>query len=387
MALQLATSLIDKNPKKPMKALWEALSQKKPDWDDILPNDIEAYTYPAEVAMAIVSHPSCGLEHRYTPDEGGYWDFFQPQLQCGVFYGFTPLILAATANRFDVLQALVEAGADLSAADKSHTTTLQMAAAHGNVAAIQFLLIKGAKVTHIERTSSPLHRAVMNGHVQALTILIEAGGSLDWKDSMGHTPLHCASLSGHVSAVELLLLKGANASEADTTSGMNPLHWAAARGHAEVSKVLARAGDVNATKADGSTALHLAAERGHVEVIQVLVAEGADLEIKDELGQTPIFLACWINSEAVDFLISAGANVNCKCTTKGKTPLHTVAERGSSKSVRAIVDAGADVDAVDAYGYTTLWYAHASGWSENAEVLLAEGASAPLLRLIKESGV
>ena len=74
---------------------------------------------------------------------------------------------------------------------------------------------------------------------------------------------------------------------------MTVLHIAAQRGHAEVVRVLLRAG-ANASQENdaGSQALHYAAQDGHPRVVEVLLDEaGVDIKSRDANGRTPIFLA------------------------------------------------------------------------------------------------
>ncbi|KAJ3019249.1 hypothetical protein HKX48_002262 [Thoreauomyces humboldtii] len=81
-----------------------------------------------------------------------------------------------------------------------------------------------------------------------------------------------------------------NASQIDATDaqGMSLLHWAADRGHAELTqKLLERGSNVNARDDEGQTALHLGVVVENEEIVRMLVGAGADLTLKDELGDSP----------------------------------------------------------------------------------------------------
>ena len=76
--------------------------------------------------------------------------------------------------------------------------------------------------------------------------------------------------------------------------------------------------DLNAKEEDGETPLHVAALRGPKETVELLLAKGADVNAKDENGVTPLH---WTETEEIaELLIANGADVNAK-TNDGHTPL------------------------------------------------------------------
>merc|ERR1711974_455453 len=58
--------------------------------------------------------------------------------------------------------------------------------------------------------SSSLHWASLNGHVEVVKSLIQAGGDVNMQSESGWTPLHCASQNGHVEVITALLAAGAD---------------------------------------------------------------------------------------------------------------------------------------------------------------------------------
>ena len=98
------------------------------------------------------------------------------------------------------------------------------------------------------------------------------------------------------------------------------IHLAASEGNIEAVKQHLDAGtDVNAKqREDGATPLLIAAVAGQKEIAELLIADGADVNAKDDVGQTPLYFAA--DKEVVELLIAKGADVNAK-DNFGGTPL------------------------------------------------------------------
>lgn len=94
------------------------------------------------------------------------------------------------------------------------------------------------------------------------------------------------------------------------------------------------------------TPLHLAAIDGQLEAVRLLVEQGANLEITDEEGFTPLLNSCWqVREEVVFFLLEKKANVHAQ-DKYNRNAVHLCALRGdkSDAILKAIIDAGAKLD-------------------------------------------
>jgi len=91
-------------------------------------------------------------------------------------------------------------------------------------------------------------------------------------------------------------------------------------GHLEVVKLLLEHGaDPNVKNRDGKTPLHNAASEGHLEVVKLLLERGADPNVKDDDGNTPLHNAAWRGHlEVVKLLLEHGADPNVQETTLTK---------------------------------------------------------------------
>ena len=146
------------------------------------------------------------------------------------------------------------------------------------------------------------------GHVECVSLLLEAGAEKDVTDRHGATALHWAAIRGHLEVVQLLLEAGADKN--DILSGATPLHCAAQGGHREVVRLLLEAGaDRESLGVTGETALHFAASDGHLQVVQLLLEAGADKAATTSIGMTALHLAAlYGHLQVARFLSEAGVN-------------------------------------------------------------------------------
>lgn len=107
----------------------------------------------------------------------------------------------------------------------------------------------------------------------------------------------------------------------------------------------------------GETALHIVTQRRDLLWMQFLVGKGANVNVRDNKGETPLVRAANLNFlEGVDFLITAGARVDEPNNT-GETPLITAVHGRNIAMVRALLKAGANPDRPDNSGRSARDYA------------------------------
>ena len=94
----------------------------------------------------------------------------------------------------------------------------------------------------------------------------------------GFTPLIAASKKGHLDTVSHLLNRGADPDVTTTDYGYNSLMFASQKGHTSVVKALVSKGaNINATKKNGTTALELACSNGYIDIVKIFLENDADL--------------------------------------------------------------------------------------------------------------
>ncbi|ELW64260.1 Ankyrin repeat and protein kinase domain-containing protein 1, partial [Tupaia chinensis] len=204
----------------------------------------------------------------------------------------TPLHLAVERGKVRAIQHLLKSGAAPDALDQSGYSPLHIAAARGKYLICKMLLRYGASPElPTQQGWTPLHLAVYKGHLEIIHLLAESHADLGALGGMSWTPLHLAARHGEEVVVSALLQCGADPNAAEQ-SGWTPLHLAVQRGaFLSVINLLEHHTDVCACNKVGWTPAHLAAVKGNTAILKVLVKAGAQLDVQDRGGCTPLQLA------------------------------------------------------------------------------------------------
>ncbi|MBU4054027.1 MAG: ankyrin repeat domain-containing protein [Proteobacteria bacterium] len=189
------------------------------------------------------------------------------------------LLSAATEGRIEDLKALLKDGVDVNAMDMlSGSTPLSCAIFNGHLEIVEYLINSGADINaKTVYGVTILSDAAVNGHMAGVTILLNKGAKVNIKDMFGSTALWRASINGHTKIVKLLLEAKAKVNIRRKEDGKTPLYVATSRGHTEVVKLLLKAkAKVNiGRKEDGKTPLDAATSRGHAKIAKLLKEYGA----------------------------------------------------------------------------------------------------------------
>ena len=206
---------------------------------------------------------------------------------------------------------------------ESRKEILFEACQEGKTRLVRGLLMAGSGHEHISsHNDQAIHRAARTGHVDTVRVLVEAGAEIESKEKMGKTSLIKAAEEGHLSTVKYMLDVGAEINAKDN-QGRTALYRATARNHLEVvCELIDRHADRNiktnyrytalgaarsgnlidiALLLDDSEISHddtiaakvllTAIQNGNVNVVADLLKRGASIEIKSQIGETPIQIA------------------------------------------------------------------------------------------------
>ena len=327
------------------------------------------------------------------------------------FMGRTPLTLAAEEGATEIMQILLGSGPDTDTAadgeDKEAASTpsigseaLYTAIEKGDVEMVRLLVEAGADVNAAEGFggNTPLHEAVKKDDVEIVKILVAAGADVHAEGFFDRTPLTLATEEGATEIMQILLGPGqdtdtsADGEDKEAASapsiGSEALYTAIEKGDVEMVRLLVEAGaDVNAAEGfGGNTPLHEAVEQGDVEIVKILVAAGADVHAEGYFDRTPLTLATEEGAtEILQILLGSGPDTDTSAGGEDKeaasTPsigseaLYTAIEKGDVEMVRLLVEAGADINAAEGFGGNTpLHEAVEQGDAEIVKILVAAGA-------------
>lgn len=147
----------------------------------------------------------------------------------------TLLMLAIDIDRADIVQALIDAGADLYDSTYFEDTPLGLAATRGNLEILELLLNAGANPNY-GGESPPLCDAVRKQHVNVIKALIQRNADVNLTTPSKISPLMIAAGIGNLEIVKLLVELGAdvNATDDIMEAGNVALNKAACNGHQEV---------------------------------------------------------------------------------------------------------------------------------------------------------
>lgn len=162
--------------------------------------------------------------------------------------------------------------------------------------------------------------AAKSGDADRAKRALDRGADCQARDAEGKTALDYAVFLGLDSLARELAKRGAKL-DAEDRDGLQPLHVAAEMNHPEVAAALIEAGaPLDGRDGDGWTPLHWASAQGNARMVQLLITAGSDLEARTHDGRTPLLLVAMLSGDerAAETLLEAGADLDAMDTLKQK---------------------------------------------------------------------
>lgn len=240
-------------------------------------------------------------------------------------------------------------------------TLLPLAACRGHAQLSPEAVRQELIQTGVEFNKESFLESARNGELQRVRLFLRAGMNPDETDEKGQVALMESASFNHVSTVQTLIAQGATVNLKDR-DGLSALIHAAITSSGEALRVLADAGaDLNAADNRGATALIYSALDGSYECAEALLERGADIEALDADGYTPLLL-----------LIKHTKKSDVRSQSWTDVLLKIRMDR--IRTLRILVEHGANVNATNKRGQTALTLAEENGVPEVIEVLKKAGA-------------
>jgi cytohesin len=324
------------------------------------------------------------------------------------------LLTAAYNGCKDIAQLLIEYGVSVHVLDNAGETPLHKACARGHIELVKLLIEYKSQIdAKAKDGSTPLYLAASSEHREITEILLSHGAlmepdiavmiqnielvkqyldrgvnvnsKLDKGDRKGDSFLNAAIGYKYksIELVKLLLNHGVLVNEKTGNFQFSPLHKVAIVGHKATYQscrdigelLIAHGADVNIKDKHGNTPLHWSARLGHQDIVELLVESGAEVNALNQSNSSALFDATECHhSNIVEYLLSHGAKVNLR-DTEGWTPLLRAFQRSGGDDVVSVLLAyGADVNVRHNRGYSPLHIAVAQKNKKIVELLLSSGA-------------
>lgn len=208
-----------------------------------------------------------------------------------------------------------------------------------------------------------------------LEALIREGADINERIDSGMPLLTVAALKNACSSLRTLLKMGADVNAADS-EGMTALISAVLEHNVAAVQILLSAPGIDLEAKDsisGSTALLFAALDDYADICALLVEAGADMNVTNVMGRTPLSSAiatrAQTDGKAADYLIRAGADLDIP-DKEGRTALSLAAECGRTGIVTRLLDAGADARHKDTKGMCAFSWAVCGGHADTLAVFM-----------------
>ncbi|KAM6907612.1 rabankyrin-5 isoform 2-T2 [Xenentodon cancila] len=299
--------------------------------------------------------------------------------------GQTPLHLASSWGLEEVVQCLLEFGANVNAQDAEGRAPIHAAISNQHNVIIQLL------ISHPDIRLNIRDRQGMTPFACAMThknnkaaeaILKREPGAAEQVDNKGRNFLHVAVQNSDIESVLFLISVQVNVnSRVQDASKLTPLHLAVQAGSEIIVRNLLLAGaKVNELTKHRQTALHLAAQQDLATICSVLLENGIDFAAEDENGNNALHLAVMQGRLNNVRSLLTESNIDAEAfNLRGQSPMHVLGHYGKENAA-AIFELFLEcmpeypLDKPDNEGNTVLLLAYMKGNANLCRAIVRAGA-------------
>lgn len=296
---------------------------------------------------------------------------------------------AVYSNENKKLKKLLDNNLDPNITGIYGETLLSLAASNGNIEIIDTLLDAGADINKPNKNDSsytPLTLS-LNGKINVLKHLIKKGANIECKDAINRTPIFHAAIHGNYEAANVLIESGAKLNIKTADNNWTPLHFVCHR-YGEWKKLRLRNTDeefninefilskqnINSLTNDIDKKLV-----NQYNITKLFIERRADVNAVDINDKTPFFIAIVQQAtELAQLFINNGANINHLSKKESITPLMHAAINNDIESVNFLLKNNIDINFQNNDGCTALIFASYNGNLETTKLLVSNGAQTNL---------
>ncbi len=248
-------------------------------------------------------------------------------------------------GHLDLLQLLIDKGADVNARDEEGASPLDDAAWFGSLDTVAILLAHGARLNETEPKTgaTPINEAAYKGRARLVQYMLQFNPDLGIRDKQGRRALENAIRMGKEDSA-LLLLAAEEKDHEPPQFFETAMEAAVRKDESALVEALLRHGvSANSALLSGSTPLDVGASAAAIKVVRILLNSGADPNVSGRNGTTPLEDASLKGFESiVTVLLDHGAQVDQLNSGSGTTALYAAASFGKLAVVKQLLKRGAN---------------------------------------------
>lgn len=241
---------------------------------------------------------------------------------------FSPLILACKYGNADIINSLLDKGADVNALTDDAISAFQLCAGNAPAGIIKSMIAAGALIdTANDQGQTPLMWAAAHGQVENMRLLLEHGADINQQTLQGFTTLLFAIKSGTLAAPLVAIEAGAHLNH-KSNNGTSAAQLAMYQHNFDFAYWLIDKGtDLEAYDRNGHQLLHVAVKTNQPKLVQLLLEKGANPNTAS--GPSTLTWRYEANFKTEDYV------------PPSLTPLYMAAENGFTEIMKLLVAADA----------------------------------------------